>query len=171
MLLIRIRTFDLSFTLGSQILKLPKSRGLTFNLQFGKMLRASNEAVVVLAYRDCPAVCAFRAVAAYISAAQRMGWDLTTGHPFPVITAQGGRSSLPLSATRIMTAFQGHLRAAELPSHFTMHSFRVGGSLSKMAIQLEYPHLIQITEPQIVSECLRFCIAERSLLFFAPETS
>ena len=50
------RDYDLSFTLGSQILKLPKSRGLIFNFQFGKTLRASSEVVVVLADRDCPAV-------------------------------------------------------------------------------------------------------------------
>ena len=41
---------------------------------------------------------------------------------------------------------------------------------SKMAIQLEYHHLLQIMEPQIVSECLRFCIVEKPLLF-RPETS
>ena len=29
------------------------------------------------------------------------------------------------------TALQAHLRAAGLPTHFTMHSFRVGGFLSK----------------------------------------
>ena len=62
------RDYDLSFTLGSQILKLPKSRGLIFSFQFDKTLRASSEAVLVLADWDCPAVCAFRAVTAYISA-------------------------------------------------------------------------------------------------------
>ena len=46
------RGYDLSFTLGSQILKLPNSRGLIFNFQFGKTLRASIEAVVALADRD-----------------------------------------------------------------------------------------------------------------------
>ena len=125
------RGYDLSFALGSQIMKLPNSRGLIFNLQFGKTLRASSEAVVVLADRDCSAVCAFRAVTAYISAAQRMGWDLTAGHLFPVVTAGGDRGNLPLPAARMTTALQAHLRAAGLPSHFTMHSFRVGGSLSK----------------------------------------
>ena len=120
------RGYDLSFTLGSQILKLPNSRGLIFNFQFGKTLRASIEAVVALADRDCPAVCAFRAVAAYISAAQRMGRDLTTGYLFPVVTAEGGRGSLPLPVARMMTALQAHLRAPGLPSHFTMHSFRHG---------------------------------------------
>ena len=42
---------------------------------------------------------------------------------------------------------------------------------SKMPIQFESPYLVQIMEPQIVSECLRFCIAELSLLFLPPETS
>ena len=85
----------------------------------------------MLADRNCPVVCAFRAVTAYISAAQRMGWDLTAGHLFPVVTAEGGRGSLPLPAARMATALQAHLRAAGLPSHFTMRSFRMGGSLSK----------------------------------------
>ena len=51
--------------------------GLRFysSQSLGKMFRASSEAVVVLADRDCPAVCAFRAVTAYISAAQLTGWD------------------------------------------------------------------------------------------------
>ena len=60
-----------------------------------------------------------------------MGWDLTARHLFPVFTAEGGRGSLPLPAARMATALHGHLRAAGLPSHFTEHSFRVGGSLSK----------------------------------------
>ena len=100
------RGYDLSFTLGSQILKLPNSRSLIFNFQFGKMLRASSEAVVVLADRDCPAVCAFRAVMAYISAAQRMVWDLTTGHLFPVVTAGGDRGNLPLPAARMQPPYK-----------------------------------------------------------------
>ena len=60
-----------------------------------------------------------------------MGWDLTTGRLFPVATAVGDRGNLPLPATRTTTALQAHLRAAGLPSQFTMHSFRVGDSLSK----------------------------------------
>ena len=51
----------------------------------------------MLADRDCPATCAFRAVTAYISAAQRIGWDLTTGHLFPVATPEGGRGRLSLT--------------------------------------------------------------------------
>ena len=49
--------YDLSFTLGFNILKLRTSRGLIFNFQFGKTLSASSEAVVVLADRDCPMIC------------------------------------------------------------------------------------------------------------------
>ena len=35
--------FDLSFTLWSQVLRLPKSAGLVFNFHFGKTLRKSGE--------------------------------------------------------------------------------------------------------------------------------
>ena len=103
--------------------------GLRFysSQSLGKMFRASSEAVVVLADRDCPAVCAFQAVTAYISATQRMWWDFTAGHLFPVVTAEGGRGSLRSPYDDL----QGHLRAAGLPSRFTMHSIRVGGSRSK----------------------------------------
>lgn len=78
------RGYDFSFTLGSRILKLPEPRGLIFNFQFGNTLRASSEAVVVLADRDCPAIFAFRGATGYIAAAQPMGWDLIAGQPFPL---------------------------------------------------------------------------------------
>ena len=85
----------------------------------------------MLADRDCPGICASRAVTTYISAAQRIGWDSTAGHLLPVVTCEGGRGRLPLSTARMTANPQGYLRLAELPSHFTMHSSRVGGSLSK----------------------------------------
>ena len=90
------RGYDLFFTMGSHIVRLPAYKGLILNFQFGKTLRASSEAVVVLADRDFPVIRALRAVTAYISAAQRIGWDLTTGHLFPVATADGGRGRLSL---------------------------------------------------------------------------
>ena len=43
------RGFDVSFTLGSQVLQLPASAGLVLNFHFGKTLQQSMEAVVVLA--------------------------------------------------------------------------------------------------------------------------
>ena len=127
------RGYDFSFTMGSHILTLPASKDLIFNFQFGKTLRASinSEAVVVLVNRDGPAICASRAVTAYISAAQRIGWDLSTGHLLPVATAEGGWGRLSLSGARVTANLQSYLRMADLPNHFTMHSFRVGGSLSK----------------------------------------
>ena len=60
-----------------------------------------------------------------------MGWDLRAGHLIPVVTAEGGRGRLPLSAACMTATPESHLRAAELPSHLMMHSFRVGGSLSE----------------------------------------
>ena len=77
----------------------------------------------MLANRGWPAIFAFRPVAAYISAAQCIGWDLTAGHIFLVVTAEGGRGRLRLSEARMTATLQSHLRAAELPSHVTMHSF------------------------------------------------
>ena len=125
------RGYDLFFTPGSQILRLPESGGLIFNFQFGTTLCASSEAVVVSADRVRPETCASRAVTAYISAAQRIGWDLTVGHFSPVVTTGGGRGSRPLSVARMTASLQAHLREAGLPDHFTMHSNRVGGSLTR----------------------------------------
>ena len=116
--------------MGSQVLRLPESPGLILNFQFGKTLRRSAGAAVVLTNRECPQVCVFRGVTGYFSAAQSIGWDLTEGHLFPVVPTDGGRGPVPVTAQRMTAALQGHLRAAEMPDHFTMHSFRVGGSMS-----------------------------------------
>ena len=84
-----------------------------------------------MADRDCPETCACRADTAYISAAQRIGWDLTAGPLFPVVTTEGGRGLRPLSAAGMTASLHVHMREAGLPNHFTMHSFRVGGSLAR----------------------------------------
>ena len=99
---------------------------------------------MVLADRDCPVVCPLRAVTAFISAAQRMWWDSTAGHLFPVVTAGGGRGNLPLPAARMTSALQAHLRAVELPSHFTVHSFREGGALSKSLAGTAMDEIVEI---------------------------
>ena len=125
------RGFDLSFTLGSQLLRLPESAGLIFNFHVGKTLRKSVQAVVVLADTEGPETCAFRGVTEYISAALRIGWDLTEGYLFPVVEPNGTRGTVAVSASRMTAGLQMHLRAAGLPEHYSMHSFRVGGSLSK----------------------------------------
>ena len=124
--------------MGSQVLRLPESAGLIFNFPFGQTLRRSAEtlrrsaeAVVVLADKESPQTCAFTGVTEYISAAHRIGWDLAKGHLFPLVLADGSRGPVPMSAQRMTAALQGHLRMAELPDHFIMHSFRVGGSMTK----------------------------------------
>ena len=52
------------------------------------MLRASSQVVVGLSNRDGSAICASRLVTVYNSAAWRMGSDVTTGHPFPVVSTE-----------------------------------------------------------------------------------
>ena len=63
------------------------------------------------------------------------------------------------------------MRGMISPTEYVVHHSWYCCTRSKMAIQLEYPSLVQIMEPQIVSECLRFCIAKLPLLFLPPETS
>ena len=126
------RGFDISNTLGSHILRLPDSAGLIVNFQFGKTLRVSaKEAVVVMADVDSPTTCAFRAVTKYIDAAYRVGWDLAGGHMFPQVSPDGERGQRPMTPKQMTAALQAHFRSAGLEDHYTMHSFRVGGSLSR----------------------------------------
>jgi len=124
---------DLTWTLAPQILRLPESQGFIFNFLFGKTLRASSAAVVVLAAsaQEAQDTCAARAVDEYINAAQQIGWDLSSGFLFSEPSLDGGRGTSKLQARDLTKSLQAYLRDAGLPSHFTMHSFRVGGSLSR----------------------------------------
>lgn len=124
------RGFDLSFTLGSQVLWLLTSAGMIFNFHFGKAPRGYVEAVVVLAEAECLKTCEFRGVTEYISATLDIGWDLTERYLFPVFEPNGARGKVTLAAPRIMTTLQVHLRAARLPDHYTMRSLRVGVHLT-----------------------------------------
>ena len=56
-----------------------------------------------------------RAGTAYISAAQRIGWDQSAGHIFPVVTREGGRGSRPPSVAR-MIAYPASPFAAGRPA-------------------------------------------------------
>lgn len=124
------RGFDLSFTISAQILRLPQLKGFVFNFLFGKTLRASRDAVVVLAAEDKD-VCAVRAVSEYIRAAEDIGWYLSSGHLFSDPAPDGRQGSSKLTPRNMTSALQSHLREAGLPDGFTMHSFGVGGSLSR----------------------------------------
>ncbi len=101
------RGFDISDTRGLQVVKLPDAKGLIVNFQFGKTFRDSKEAGVVLAAAEHPAICAIAAVTAYISAAQRLYWDLSGGHLFPTVgedSPDGEKGELPLSAAQMTAA-------------------------------------------------------------------
>ena len=112
------RGFDLSFTLGSQLLRLPESAGLVMNFHFGKTLQKSVEAVV-LADAENPQTCAFRGITEYISAAVAIGWDLTAGYLFPVVELNGVRGTMAITAPRMTAALLAHLRAGGMTDHFT----------------------------------------------------
>ena len=47
---------------------------------------------------------------------ERISGFLHKGHLFPVVLPGGGREDVALTAPRMVTALQGHLRAAGLPS-------------------------------------------------------
>ena len=87
--------------------------------------------MVVLADAVTPQTCAFQGVTEYISAALAIGWDLTAGYLFPVVEGIGEKGSVAITAPRMTATLQAHLRAGGLPDPFTIHLFRVGGSLCK----------------------------------------
>ena len=76
-----------------------------------------------------------------------MGWNLGEGHLFPQMQEgfpDGQRRALPFTAPQMTAALQAHLREASLPSHFTMHPLRVGGSLSKSLAGTPVDEIMQL---------------------------
>ena len=102
-----------------------------FNFHFGKTFHKSVEVVVVSADAENPQTCAFRGVTEYISASLAIGWDLTACYLLPMVELIGERRTMAITAPRMTAALQAHLRAGGVTDRFTMHSFTVGGSLSK----------------------------------------
>ena len=84
---------------------------------------------MVLATGD-PETCPVRVVSEYISVAQAIGWDLSSGYLFSTPKQDGARGTSRLVAKDMTRALQSHLQEAGLSTLFTMHSFRLGGSLS-----------------------------------------
>ena len=66
----------------------------------------------------------------HVNAAQRIRWDLTVGNLSLWFDGGGPGFSTPLRS-RMSASLQAFLREAGLPDHFTMHSFRVGGPLTR----------------------------------------
>ena len=115
------RGSDPSFTLAVQILRPPESRGFILNFLFGKTLRISSEAVVGLATDD-PDTCPVRGAGEYISFAQAIEWDLSSGYLFSTPEQDGIRGTSWLVAKGMTQALQDHLQEAGPPTFFTMHS-------------------------------------------------
>ena len=102
-----------------------------FDLQFGNALRRLIEAVAVLTDKERPQTCAFSGVTEYTSGTQSIMLDLTKSGLFPLVRADGSRGAVLMIAQSLTATLQGHLRIAGLPDHLAIHSFRVGGSVSK----------------------------------------
>ena len=82
------RGYDLSVYMVVADPKVSSVQGFDFNFRFRRTLRASSQVVVRLADPDCSAIYESRPVTAYTSAEQRIEWDVTTRHLFPVLTTQ-----------------------------------------------------------------------------------
>ena len=87
--------------------------------------------MVVLADTECLQTRQFRGVTEHISAAHRIGWDLTGGYLFPAVEPNGGRETAALPAPWMTAALQMHLSAVGLRDNYTMHYFRLGGLFRK----------------------------------------
>ena len=109
------RGYDLSFTMGSQVFRLPAATGL--GRAHFYLLGQENDTAVgrsgsgIWQTRNAHKS-AFRGVTEYISASQSIGWDLTKGHLFRLVLADGSRGTEPMAAQRMTAALQGHLRTA-----------------------------------------------------------
>ncbi|CAM9987769.1 unnamed protein product, partial [Ectocarpus sp. 12 AP-2014] len=105
------RGFDIFFTLGaSQVLLLPDRVRWIIQFQFGKTLRTSRDAGVVLADPERPKTCAWRGVSTCPGAAAHQGWDLSLGPLFPVVEDDGEQGHTSMTAPRMKAGFQRHLR-------------------------------------------------------------
>ena len=124
------RGFDLSCTLGSQVLQLPHSAGMIYNFQFGKTLRKSADSVVGLAVAANHRTCAFRGVRAYLAAASSLGWDLEQGYLFPEIGPEGGRLLQPVKPAKTKENLVSHLACANLPTHLFFDALLKSGRLA-----------------------------------------
>ena len=61
-----------------------------------------------------------------------------------MVELNGERGTTAITAPRMTAAPQAHLRAGGMTDHFTMHLFRVGGSLSKSLACTAVDEIIKI---------------------------
>ena len=144
-LLHETRVQPISFTLGSRDLRLPESAGLVFNFPFGKTTAGVCGSSGRLGRRGKSADFSRFAVSQeYISAALAIGWDVTAVYLFPMVELNGERRITAITAPLMTIALQAHVRAGGVSDHVTMHSFRVGESLSKSLAGTAVDEIIEI---------------------------
>ena len=83
-------------------------------------------------------------VTEYIPAAHSIGWDFAKGHLLPLDLGNGSRGPVPMSAKHMTSARHGRLGMTGLSYHFTMHSFRLGGSVTESLACTEVDKIIKI---------------------------
>lgn len=74
------------------LLRWDPSCWIVINFEFGKTLRKSKDARVVLADPERAETCAYRGVFAHLDAARSHGWDLSLGHLFPEVESDTRRA-------------------------------------------------------------------------------
>ena len=89
------------------------------------------QAVVVLADAEIRRLARFVASQSASQRPLRSG-GINRGLLVPHCGTKNGERGIPaITVPRMTAALQAHLRAGGMPDHFTMHSFRLGESLSK----------------------------------------
>lgn len=121
------RGFDISNTLGSQVLRLPDFTGIIINFRKTAGIGGSGGGTDGPGQPKnlrCPG-CEHVYRRSFTSGLGPQWWSFVPG------CASGRWAEECALAAQMTSALQSHCRAASLPDHFTMHSFRVGGCLSK----------------------------------------
>ena len=92
--------------------------------------------------------CPIRAVEQYIAVGTALGWNMTQGYLFPRISRRPNtgapiRGKTSISAPYMTKALKVHARDAGVRTAFTMHSFRLGGALTRALAGEDLPIVVQ----------------------------
>ena len=92
--------------------------------------------------------CPISAVEQYIAVGTALGWNITQGYLFPRISQRPNtgalvRGKMPISAPDKTKALKVHARNAGERTSFTMHSFRLGGALTRALAGEDLPTVMQ----------------------------
>ena len=92
--------------------------------------------------------CPIRAVEQYIAVGTALGWKMTQGYLFPRILRRPNmgapiRGKTPISAPGMTKALKVHAHNARERTTFTMHSFKLGGALTRDLAGEDLPTVMQ----------------------------